>query len=88
MNVRRGLLRFWVIGSLLFAAGVAVFNSSTITAEFKKANDPLAPYIAEEGQGRPWSVIGQTAGLAVGVPIAVLLLGAMVGWAVRGFRSN
>jgi len=34
---------------------------------------------------RPWVTVGETAAIAVGIPIAVLLVGAAFVWAIAGF---
>jgi hypothetical protein len=46
---------------------------------YKKAGIPLKPI-------RPWTKVTEAAGLAVGVPLAVLMLGWSLIWAFSGFR--
>lgn len=36
----------------------------------------------------PWNKVLQTTGIALGVPVAVLILGASLLWAFAGFRSS
>lgn len=37
---------------------------------------------------RPWAKVAQTAGLAFGLPMAVLAFGYSLSWALSGFRSR
>ena len=46
---------------------------------YRKAGIPLTP-------SRPWTKVMQTAGIAVGVPMAVLMFGWSLMWAFSGFR--
>jgi len=39
MNFRRGFFRLWVLGSALFAAGVAVVSYDDVAQEFKRAKE-------------------------------------------------
>jgi hypothetical protein len=48
---------------------------------YKKAGIALTPI-------RPWKKVMQAAGIAVGVPLAVLILGGSMIWALSGFRQT
>jgi len=37
---------------------------------------------------RPWAKVAETAGLALGVPVAALALGCSLSWALSGFRGS
>lgn len=42
--------------------------------------DPFAP--------NPWTSVGVAAGIAVGIPLVVLILGASLVWAFSGFAAT
>jgi hypothetical protein len=48
---------------------------------YEKAGIPLTPI-------RPWTKVTRAAGIAVGVPLAALMLGWSLVWALSGFRSR
>jgi hypothetical protein len=48
---------------------------------YEKAGIPLTPI-------RPWTKVMQAAGIALGVPVAVLILGWSLMWAFSGFRHT
>jgi hypothetical protein len=43
---------------------------------------------AEIRMARPWQELLTASGIAFGVPLAVLFVGASLGWAFRGFRET
>jgi hypothetical protein len=94
MNFRRVLFRLWIIFALCFAVlVVALFfedlrvqvgiNSLTHPGEF----DPDA-YLAGRSQPNAWVLLFTVAKFAMGVPIAVLGIGAALLWAAEGFRKD
>ena len=48
---------------------------------YTKAERPLT-------HPRPWAKVAEAAGLAFGVPLAVLALGCSLSWALSGFRGS
>jgi hypothetical protein len=48
---------------------------------YKKAGIPIMPI-------RPWSKVTQAVGIALGVPVAVLIIGWSLVWAISGFRNG
>jgi hypothetical protein len=48
---------------------------------YEKAGTPLVPI-------RPWSVLGERAGLALGPPLGLLAVGSALMWAVAGFANT
>ena len=78
MNWRRGLFRLWIVGSVLFVIAVAFICYSEIKSD------------AEVGIGgpAPWTILAMCAGIAFGIPLAVLALGASLVWAFSGFAAK
>lgn len=149
LNVRVGLLRIWVILSVLFVATIFAVSYPSLSEEFKEAHtdythlaeqyggwtefpvncdaargsagedyaqrDGLCWYKMEtirrlypeyKGLGdkelgdklyakaglpvkqfHPWQRVFEVAAFAIGVPLAVLVLGWSIGWAFAGFRK-
>ena len=92
MNWRRGLFRLWIVGSVLFVIAVAVISYSEIKAEFEAAKlltqADLGDFAALVPAPYPWTILGIWASIAVGIPLAVLALGASLVWAFSGFAAK
>lgn len=167
MNIRRGLFRLWILGSAMFAGGIAVLNYSDIISRFNDAaltkalveetdkSNVYLPVLCGQARGEagvdyttgehsspgpwdkyanpnafdtcwftakryralypevqgksleelaqtlyrengrplrdvrdPWHTLAEVASVAVGVPLAVLALGAAFGWALSGFSGQ
>jgi hypothetical protein len=92
MNLRRGLLRLWVVFSIAWIIAVG-FHAYTLGEEI----DLPPGYVLDLGPGQLATVdlLGRTVVIdqshlewAFGPPIAVLIIGAVLWWAVAGFRQN
>ena len=81
MNWRRGCFRLWVVGSALFIVAVAAITSIEIQPQLQTL-DHSAPFPAHI-----WMMLLNGMGIAVGVPLLVLTIGAAVGWAFSGFQA-
>ena len=112
MNLRRGLFRLWLVGSVLFVLAVAFVNYSDIEEEFEDATsvifqpvpDPEVIKRFQEGTlqpvtdpalikrlertPNPWASLARVAAIALGIPLAVLALGASLLWALFGFAAG
>ena len=85
MNLRRGLFRLWLLGSIVFAAFCVIPRLPMIAGEFSaQRSDDLF----EKHSAHPWQTIAETAQVAFGVPIAVFVIGAGLLWAGNGFRGD
>jgi len=82
MNWRHGLFRLWIVGSVLFVIAVA-FISYT-----ERPNRPLTDAEVGIGGPAPWTILAMCAGIAFGIPLAVLALGASLVWAFSGFAAK
>ena len=105
INVRRGLLRLWVVFSIgwIIAVGVHAYsvwptNIGGLWTAYQ-AVVGAAPVVqkerptAEELLGRlrrgiARAIIRPHLQWAFGAPIAVLIIGAALGWAIAGFREE
>jgi hypothetical protein len=95
MNVKRGLVRVWVLLSLLWLAawGLYIWDSRLIATEDKTGRQFVA-YHTDFGRG--WTEPNafsaadylSLAGIGFGFPVLVLGFGSAVAWAIAGFRSN
>ena len=105
MNVRRGLLRLWVVFSIAWIIAVGVHAYSVWPTTIGRlwpayqADVGAAPVVqterpaAEELLGRlqrgiARAIIRPHLEWAFGAPIAVLIIGAALGWAIAGFREE
>jgi hypothetical protein len=82
MNWRRGCFRLWVVCSALFVIAVAAITSHEIKTLFEQADRAAALPVY------PWTTLMNGIGIAVGVPFIVLILGAVLGWALSGFNAS
>jgi hypothetical protein len=82
MNWRRGCFRLWVVGSALFVVAVAAVTSYEIKTLFEQADRSTALPVY------PWTTLMNGIGIAVGVPFIVLIVGAVLGWAISGFKPS
>jgi hypothetical protein len=63
-------------------------------SEYKDLNDQVLSEKLYEKVGQPlehqhpWRNVAATAGIALGVPLAVLIFGYSLGWAFAGFRGS
>ena len=91
MNVRRGLIRAWVLLSIIWLAAWAfyIWDSRLVATE-----DKFVAYHTDLGQGwtEPMDFVLanylELVGIGLGPPASILAFGAAIGWEVRGFRSN
>jgi hypothetical protein len=90
MNIRRGLLRLWIVGSIAWAVGVGYHgyeayppksDHSRLTAEAEEVWARIER--AEERK-----VIRSHLEWALGPPLVILVVGASLGWALAGFRGT
>ena len=146
MNWRRGLLRLWIVGSVLFVIAVAFVGYSEIKQQFDEADwvdvngDREVPQLCGDARGVagvdytergqrettcwyamskfrplypeynnlsdeelsrklydyadpwfrhvPWATLETWASIALGIPLAVLVLGASLVWAFSGFAAK
>jgi hypothetical protein len=100
MNLRRGLFRLWLIGSLAFASAVVAYNAPTIVAGFSEIESARRPgesaieRLMRDGETRAqareyaWALVYRTGAIAIVIPIAVFIGGIALGWALTGFRAN
>ena len=96
MNWRRGLFRLWIVGTALFVLAVAFVSYTEIKEQFDAAaaiaaerpNRPLTDAEVGIGGPAPWTILAMCAGIALGIPLAVLALGASLVWAFSGFAAK
>jgi hypothetical protein len=97
MNLRRGLFRLWLVGSALFVLAVAVVSYAPIKAEFEgvarnayapSTDEQIAAVLTNVRPPSPWTSVGTAAAIALGIPLAVLALGASLVWAFSGFATK
>jgi hypothetical protein len=91
MNLRRGLLRLWLVLSILWIAAVCIH------AYTEGILPPPSGYTLElkPGQLGDVEVFGRLVLIdemhvawALGPPVAVLIVGAALAWAIAGFRPT
>jgi hypothetical protein len=96
MNWRRGLFWLWIVGSALFVIAVAFISFTEIKEQFdaaaaiaaEKPNRPLTDAEVGIGGPAPWTILAMWAGIAFGIPLVVLVLGASLVWAFSGFAAK
>jgi hypothetical protein len=90
VNLRRGLFRLWIVGAALFVLAVAVVTYPSIKLEFDavaRKPDLLAYGTPPDMRSAPspWASLGTAAAIAFGIPLAVLVLGSSLLWALSRF---
>ena len=96
MNWRRSLFRLWIVGSALFVIAVAFISYTEIKEQFDAAaaiaaerpNRPLTDAEVGIGGPAPWTILAMCAGIAFGIPLAVLIIGASLVWAFSGVAAK
>ena len=96
MNWRRGLFRLWIVGTVLFVIAVAFVSYTEIKEQFDAAaaiaaerpNRPLTDAEVGIGGPAPWTILAMWAGIAFGIPLVVLIIGASLVWAFSGFAAK
>jgi hypothetical protein len=81
MNMRRGLLRLWMVATALYAIPALVLFYLAERARLM-SQDPFADIM-----GFPVELYAQVALVALGPPLAALGIGLMAAWVLRGFRQ-
>jgi hypothetical protein len=103
MNLRRGLLRLWLVLSIgwIIAGGVHAYSlwpepvgpwtayqalewSYPVTKELPTTGD----LIDEVAQRRERWIVQSHLEWAFGPPLAILIIGGALGWAIAGFRRG
>ena len=85
MNLRRGLVRLWLIASAiwvafwLWRADIPCMLGHTSAGERPWCTDPL---------DYPETVLANDAMLVIGVPLLIGFLGMALIWIARGFRAR
>jgi hypothetical protein len=101
MNVRRGLFRIWVVSSLFWLAGWLLYVRATCETKYLPGSAQGAPWkeyvkFCYTGFGE-WMTQVQnftfwdyaSIGLVgFAVPVATLVIGVGILWAIDGFRSR
>jgi hypothetical protein len=97
MSIGRGLLRFWLIGTVLwvaywayqyatncdFTAGLVVCKPNSILFDrFWSAG------LVHNRNNDPWQTYWDLIECLIEIPIFVLAVGIVAKWAIRGFRSD
>jgi len=85
MNWRRGLFRVWIVLSVAWVIVIGYADDLPCTFGVRLS----APWCA--GYGRDpyvWQYAWKVHLLAFGIPIAALVVGAGIGWALNGFRAT
>lgn len=96
MNLRRGLLRIWAVGSILWLIGWPAYlweSCDPVVGTASFTHPPIE--ICRTGLG-DWKAVddltlgdyASDVGVAFALPIGALALGYAVAWAVRGFRPG
>lgn len=121
MNYRRGLIRLWVVLTVLWIVGVAFVSAPDVYSAFHQAAfkafidedpiveqpkdtpinpnipvislrrpEPRAPWLENQPDWtpNPWGWLLRSTAVALLPPLALLVLGAMLGWVVGGFRRQ
>jgi len=103
MNVRRGLLRLWLVLSIgwIIAVGVHAYSlwpgpvgpwtayqalewCYPVTKELPTTGDVLNKVV----RSRERWIVRSHIEWAFGPPLAILIIGAALGWAIAGFREE
>jgi hypothetical protein len=85
MNLRRGLLRLWVVCSIVWIAFVGINAIRYWSPSWALSDSPLR--VARD-VARGWeSSIRPHLEWAFGPPVIVLIIGTGLWWAVAGFRK-
>jgi hypothetical protein len=87
----RGLYRLWRVFSLLWVLiiGLVTYGnlpSRGLTDQEVGLPPPLPGFVLEQPDNGRWQAIQTGAAVAVGPPAFILLVGAALVWAFRGFR--
>jgi hypothetical protein len=85
MNWQRGLLRLWLVLSVIWI--IVVGWSENVRCAF----GALSVWWGCHGYGRDpyaWESAWPTHVVVFGVPLAILVIGACLFWAMNGFKSN
>ena len=83
-----------MVGSVLFVIAVAFIGYTEIKEQFDAAaaiaaaNRPFTDAEVGISGPAPWTILGMWAGIAFGIPLAVLVLGASLVWAFSGFAAK
>ena len=93
VNFRRGLLRIWAVLSAFWIATWAFYIwNSRLVFDADKTGRQIVAYHTDFGRG--WKELSNFSvsdylsvlGTGIGLPIAILGIGAATGWAIAGFR--
>jgi hypothetical protein len=85
MNLRRGLLRLWMVCSIAWIAFVSIDAIRYWSPSWTLSDSPLR--LARD-VARDWeSNIRPHLEWAFGPPVVVLIVGAALWWAIAGFRK-
>jgi hypothetical protein len=101
MNVRRGLLRLWIIAAALWVIGSGIFAlSDRSIPSWTRDCEELRDFVVE-GTGKPlgdvdvaqcqevWRKKRLTSlEWTIAPPLALLVAGLLMAWIVQGFRSS
>jgi hypothetical protein len=94
MNLRRGLLRLWLVLSIAWI--IAVGYDAYTTCVVSYLSDPPGTFRPSLARGpqrtlelldRVFVIDDSHLAWAFGLPVAVLIIGAALWWAVAGFRK-
>ena len=89
MKNRRVLFGLWILFSVLFIAFIAVRNSDKLKRDFEQAS--IQQHVELERtkeKAAPLAQLLRLTALAVGVPLGILGLGAILIWAARRSASQ
>jgi hypothetical protein len=96
MNLKRGLLRTWVIGSATWLCGLAVFSwwsctSVALPGPQKTLAAMCRTSLFDDWMSQP-SYFGfhdyvRLAASGIAIPAVILILGLGISWAVEGYRA-
>jgi hypothetical protein len=96
MNIGRGLFRFWLIGTAVWAIFWAYQYATNCDFEFGDVRcDPYSILfdrrwsagIVHDRNNYPWQTYWDLIECLIEIPILTLALGIAAKWAIRGFRS-
>jgi hypothetical protein len=62
--------------------------AKTLPKDFVPDKAGLSDYDVFAPEPRPWASVARAAGLALGIPLLVLILGASLVWAFSGFSAE
>jgi hypothetical protein len=89
MRIARGLLRLWLVTSVVWIGLISAVYWPIVSYEWKVFREK--PIMFDDLPDAPWAINWNATHVAEAAfipPVLVLVLGAAVAWVVKGFRAK